>query len=46
MTTIVVNHLALFIAEADSKELHAGLVTMLDPTGTATKLWPNPQKFD
>ncbi|WCD83685.1 hypothetical protein KPP03845_100004 [Streptomyces xanthophaeus] len=46
VTTIVINHLALFIAEADSEELHTSLVTQIDPTGTATKLWPNPHQFN
>lgn len=46
MTTIMINHLALFIAEADSHDLHTELVTRLDPTGTATKLWPEPREFD
>ncbi|MFI0786719.1 hypothetical protein ACH4Q6_14135 [Streptomyces lydicus] len=46
VTTIVINHLALFIAEADSSDLHTELVAQLDPTGRATKLWPGPQEFD
>ncbi|MCL6302853.1 hypothetical protein [Streptomyces kronopolitis] len=46
VTTIVINHLALFIAEADSHDLHTELVTQLDPTGAATRLWPDPCGFD
>ncbi|MCC0100716.1 hypothetical protein K7B10_39380 [Streptomyces flavotricini] len=46
VTTIVINHIALFIAEADSEALHIDLVTTLDPTGTATKLWPGPEAFN
>ncbi|MFJ3914110.1 hypothetical protein [Streptomyces vinaceus] len=45
VTTIVINHIALFIAEADSEALHAELVTTLDPTSTATRLWPAPNQF-
>ncbi|MGW1768878.1 hypothetical protein ACWCQL_33150 [Streptomyces sp. NPDC002073] len=45
VTTIVINHIAFFIAEADSEGLHADLVTTLDPTGNATKLWPDPEAF-
>ncbi|GLX41751.1 hypothetical protein Sros01_78230 [Streptomyces roseochromogenus] len=44
-TTIVINHIALFIAEADSETLHTDLVTTLDATGTATQLWPDPRAF-
>ncbi|MGW7103772.1 hypothetical protein [Streptomyces sp. NPDC054838] len=47
ITTIVINHIALFIVEADSPKLHTELVMKLDPTSTApTRLWPEPQKFD
>ncbi|MEU4955380.1 hypothetical protein [Streptomyces lavendulae] len=46
MTAIVINHIALFVAEADSEALHTDLVTTLDPTRTATKLWPYPEAFN
>ncbi|MFI7179743.1 hypothetical protein [Streptomyces spororaveus] len=45
VTTIVINHLVLFIAEADSEVLHTDFVTTLDPTSTATRLWPEPHQF-
>ncbi|WP_406360415.1 hypothetical protein OH782_00090 [Streptomyces sp. NBC_01544] len=46
ITTIVINHIALFIAEADSPTLHTELAVKLDPTGTTpTRLWPEPQEF-
>ncbi|MFE2928460.1 P-loop NTPase family protein [Streptomyces goshikiensis] len=46
LTTIVINHLALFIAEAESEALHGQLAERVDPTGTATRLWPHPKEFE